>query len=130
MGARPRKDTQATMSDLNSITQALDPIVGVNVSTVAVGVTGVALPQLPDNGQAQQSAYQYDCFNSGATLLAIAFAQTAAAALAAAVLPTATPGAYVLGPGERRTLTVRGKPLFACATAAGPVYVTPGNGRA
>lgn len=133
MGTRPRQDTFDTMSDLNSITQALDPILGVNVSTVAVGVTGVALPQLPDNGQPGNNAFQFDCFNSGATLLAIAFAQTAAAALAAAVLPTATPatpGAYVLGPGERRTLTVRGKPLFACATLAGPVYVTPGNGRA
>jgi hypothetical protein len=118
------------LSDLNSITQPLDPINGVNSSTVAVGATGVALAVLPDNGQAQQKSFQYDCFNSGATLLAIAFANTAALALAAATIPGATPGAYVLGPGERRTLTVRGVPLFACASAAGPVYVTPGNGRA
>lgn len=119
------------MSDLNTITQPLDPINGVNVSTVAVIATSVALPILPDNGQAQQKSFQYDCYNAGTMPVAIAFASTSAAALAAAILPTgAVQGAYVLAGGERRTLTVRGVPLYACASGAGPVYVTPGNGRA
>jgi hypothetical protein len=139
MGARTRQDTNTTVSDVNAILQPLDPIVGVNASTIvvvgAVGVsTAVQLPQLPDNGQPGNNAFQFDCFNSGTAVAAIAFASTGAAAIAAAVFPVgSTPGAYVLGAGERRTLTVKGKPQFVAintVAATGNVYVTPGNGRA
>lgn len=141
MGTRPRQDTEDTMSDLNSITQALDPILGVNVSTIAInGAAGVsaavALPQLPDNGQPANNAFQFDCYNAGTALAAIAFGATGALAITGAVFPvvgTGVAGAYVLAPGERRTLTVRGKPQFVAintGAATGPVYVTPGNGRA
>jgi hypothetical protein len=127
------------MSDLNKITQPLDPILGVNGSTiVVVGVAGVAtpvqLPQLPDNSAPGNNAFQFDCYNAGTAIAAIAFAATSAAATAAAAFPTgSTPGAYVLAPGERRTLTVAGKPQFVTintVAATGNVYVTPGNGRA
>lgn len=129
------------MSDLNTITQPLDPINGVNVSTVAVaGAIGVsaavALPQLPDNGQPGNNAFQFDCYNAGTALAAIAFGATGALAIAGAVFPvvgTGAPGAYVLAAGERRTLSVRGKPQFVAintVAATGAVYVTPGNGRA
>jgi hypothetical protein len=140
MGTRPRQDTKATvMSDLNSITQALDPLLGVNVSTVALtsaggASTGVAIPQLPDNSAPGNNAFQFDVLNTNTAAIAIAFAVTSAAAVAAAVFPTGTPGAYVLAAGERRTLTVRGKPQFVAinsvAATVGSVYVTPGNGRA
>lgn len=132
------------MSDMNLISQAFAPLLGPNGSTVAVTAavsapTGVALPQLPDIAagaavcaDGRLPAQQFDCFNSGSVAAALGFGNTAAAAQAAAVLPTGTPGSYTLPPGARVTLTIAGNPKYVSAIAVSSttvVYVTPGNGK-
>lgn len=133
------------MSDINAITQAFKPLqantvpglTDLGLSVIASAHAGQALPQPPGGTGAtpDSSSKQFALTNTSTTLsVAFGFGQTAAQAVAAAVLPAdAVVGGILVGPLQTRVVSIDGNPLFvsAIATGAGPtlVSVSPGNGR-
>jgi hypothetical protein len=151
-------------TDINRAAGAFEPLNGPNVSTVAIAATtaaaSVALPQVQGSGTLGgqpvvapgEGSTTFVIDNTGApastivetsptpvfipaTYAFVAFANTSAAATAAATISTgATPGAYPCPPGVKTVITVRGNPQFAAAilSAGSPattIYITPGNGK-
>lgn len=124
------------MSDINSITQPFESLDGyANNSTVAVATTAasqqVTLPLSGINLAATPiSDFQVDVLNAGATPL---FVSICFGTNPTAVIPTGTPGAYTMGPNERRTFTVPAnatKAAIISTGVTGVVYISVGKGRA
>lgn len=133
------------MSDINANTQPWQGLDGYDASSTIAVVTaaGAANGALAVVGDQQGSGVAgnvgrpfgelyVDVYNGGATPVAtaIAFGTTNSPSLAA--FPTATAGAYVMAPGERRTFLVPNNTTriltFSTATT-GVVYATVGKGR-
>jgi hypothetical protein len=129
------------MSDVNQLLQPFKAMDGYAVnSTVAVATTAasqqVTLPTPNQTmgafGVAAQpvSEFQVDVLNAGATPL---FVSICFGTNPTAVIPTGTPGAYTMGPNERRTFTVPANTTKAAIISTGTtgvVYISVGNGRA
>lgn len=124
------------MSDLNQITQPFEALDGYAVnSTVAIVTSAasqqVALPLTGVNSAVTPIGdFQVDVLNGGATPLvsSVCFGVNPTA-----VIPTATPGAYTMGPNERRTFTVPANTIKAAVISTGvtgTVYFSVGKGRA
>lgn len=129
------------MTDINRATQAFQPMLGPNASTVSAtsgagsSGTAVALPTQPgaaSSTTAQDTPTQFAVYNSSASV--IAFIAFGPSTVAATTPSGATPGSYPVppsAPGLPTIISVPGNPAYAAIIAASAItcYITPGYGK-
>lgn len=134
------------MSDVNTLLQPFQPVVGPNASTIALSATtassAVALPTANPPGtygasganpSAAAVALQFAIWNAGSTFAFVAFGGSS---VAATVPTTQAAGSFPVSPGAGyngppATITVSGNPGYVAAIMASStatLYICPGNG--